>query len=123
MKPLTELASLRTTHGREENEYESAFEPETATLWGYFNPQGAPRFSLSLLADIRARLPLEADAEITLEANPGTFEKDRFKAFRQAGVNRLSIGVQSFDDTKLKALGRVHNREQAMAAEIGRAHV
>ena len=54
MKPLTELASLRATHGREENEYESAFEPETATLWGYFNPQGAPRFSLSLLADIRA---------------------------------------------------------------------
>ncbi len=70
----------------------------------------------SLLADIRARLPMEAGCEITLEANPGTFEKDRFKGFREAGVNRLSIGVQSFDDAKLKALGRVHNSDQAKAA-------
>ena len=77
-----------------------------------FSPTGIDR----LLADIRARLPLEADAEVTLEANPGTFEKDRFKALREAGVNRLSIGVQSFDDAKLKALGRVHNRDQALAA-------
>ena len=77
-----------------------------------FSPDSIDR----LLSDIRARLPLEADAEITLEANPGTFETDRFKAFRQAGVNRLSIGVQSFDDAKLKALGRVHNRAQAIAA-------
>ena len=77
-----------------------------------FSPDSIDR----LLSDIRARLPLEADAEITLEANPGTFETDRFKAFRQAGVNRLSIGVQSFDDAKLKALGRVHNRAQAVAA-------
>ena len=77
-----------------------------------FSPDSIDR----LLSDIRARLPLEADAEITLEANPGTFETDRFKAFRQAGVNRLSIGVQSFDDVKLKALGRVHNRAQAIAA-------
>ena len=69
-----------------------------------------------LLSDLRARLPLEADAEITMEANPGTFETDRFKAFRQAGINRLSIGVQSFDDAKLRALGRVHNRAQAVAA-------
>src|SRR5690606_31145787 len=77
-----------------------------------FSPEAIDR----LLADVRARLPLEADCEITLEANPGTFEKDRFKAFRQAGVNRLSIGVQSFDDAKLQALGRVHNRAQAIAA-------
>jgi len=69
-----------------------------------------------LISGIRARLPLEAEAEITLEANPGTFEKDRFKAFRAAGVTRLSIGVQSFNDGHLKALGRVHNRDQAMAA-------
>ena len=69
-----------------------------------------------LLADVRARLPLEPQCEITLEANPGTFEKDRFKAFREAGVNRLSIGVQSFDDAKLKALGRVHSGDQARAA-------
>ena len=69
-----------------------------------------------LLAGVRARLRLEANCEITLEANPGTFEKDRFKAFRAAGVNRLSIGVQSFNDEHLKALGRVHNSDQAQAA-------
>ena len=56
------------------------------------------------------------DCEITLEANPGTFEKDRFKAFRSAGVTRLSVGVQSFNDAHLKALGRVHDRAQALAA-------
>ncbi|MDP3708957.1 MAG: radical SAM family heme chaperone HemW [Polaromonas sp.] len=77
-----------------------------------FSPQAIDR----LLGDIRARLRLEADCEITLEANPGTFEKDRFKAFRGAGVTRLSIGVQSFDDSHLKALGRVHDRAQAIAA-------
>jgi oxygen-independent coproporphyrinogen-3 oxidase len=69
-----------------------------------------------LLAAVRARLRLEAGCEITLEANPGTFEKDRFKAFRQAGVTRLSIGVQSFNDAHLKVLGRVHNSAQARAA-------
>ncbi len=77
-----------------------------------FSPQAIDQ----LLAGVRARLRLEANCEITLEANPGTFEKDRFKAFRAAGVNRLSIGVQSFNDEHLKALGRVHNSEQAKAA-------
>ncbi len=70
----------------------------------------------TLLGALRARLRIEADCEVTLEANPGTFEKDRFRAFRQAGVTRLSIGVQSFDDDRLKALGRVHDRAQAIAA-------
>ena len=69
-----------------------------------------------LLGALRARLRLEADCEITLEANPGTFEKDRFRAFRAAGVTRLSIGVQSFSDDALKMLGRVHDRAQAIAA-------
>lgn len=69
-----------------------------------------------LLGDVRALVKLDADAEVTLEANPGTFEKDRFKAFRAAGVTRLSIGVQSFNDEHLRALGRVHDRAQAMAA-------
>ena len=77
-----------------------------------FSPQAIDR----LLADIRARLRLMPDCEITLEANPGTFEKDRFRAFRSAGVTRLSVGVQSFDDRHLKALGRVHDRAQAIAA-------
>ncbi len=77
-----------------------------------FSPQGIDR----LLGDIRARLKLDPDCEITLEANPGTFEKDRFRAFRSAGVTRLSVGVQSFNDAHLKTLGRVHNRAQAIAA-------
>ncbi len=69
-----------------------------------------------LLSDLRARLPLEAGCEITLEANPGTFEAARFAAFRSAGINRLSIGIQSFDDEQLQRLGRVHDRSQAVAA-------
>lgn len=77
-----------------------------------FSPEAIDR----LLGDVRAMLRLDADAEITLEANPGTFERDRFRAFRQAGVTRLSIGVQSFNDAHLKALGRVHDRAQALAA-------
>jgi oxygen-independent coproporphyrinogen-3 oxidase len=76
----------------------------------------APATIDRLLGDIRARLRLEANCEVTMEANPGTFEKDRFRAYRQAGVTRLSIGVQSFNDAHLKALGRVHDRAQALAA-------
>jgi len=56
------------------------------------------------------------DIEITIEANPGTFEQEKFTAFRGAGVNRLSIGIQSFDDAQLKRLGRIHDREQALKA-------
>ena len=77
-----------------------------------FSPQAIDQ----LLSGVRARLRLESDCEITLEANPGTFEKDRFRAFRNAGVTRLSIGVQSFNDAHLKTLGRVHNGAQAIAA-------
>jgi oxygen-independent coproporphyrinogen-3 oxidase len=77
-----------------------------------FSPKSIDR----LLADIRARLRLAADCEITLEANPGTFERDRFRAFRGTGVTRLSVGVQSFNDRHLKALGRVHDSAQARAA-------
>jgi putative oxygen-independent coproporphyrinogen III oxidase len=75
-----------------------------------------------LLSAIRARLPLAPDIEITLEANPGTFEAQKFADFRAAGVNRLSIGIQSFDPTHLKALGRIHDGAQARAAiEIAQA--
>ena len=70
----------------------------------------------ALLSAIRARLPLEPDAEITMEANPGTAEAGRFTGYRDAGVNRLSIGVQSFDDAMLKALGRIHSAEEARRA-------
>ncbi len=75
-----------------------------------------------LLSAIRARLMLAPDAEITLEANPGTFEAQKFADFRAAGVNRLSIGIQSFDPAHLKALGRIHDGAQARAAiEIAQA--
>jgi len=77
-----------------------------------FSPEAIER----LLADIRARLRLGPACEITLEANPGTFETDRFRAYRSAGVTRLSVGVQSFNDDFLKTLGRVHDRAQALAA-------
>jgi putative oxygen-independent coproporphyrinogen III oxidase len=84
-----------------------------------FDPEAIDR----LIGGIRARVRLAPDAEVTMEANPGTFEKDRFKAFRQAGITRLSIGVQSFDNAHLKALGRVHDRDQALAAVTEAAQV
>ena len=76
----------------------------------------------ALLSDVRALLPLQADCEITLEANPGTFEAEKFAAFRAAGVNRLSIGIQSFDESKLRSLGRAHDRTQALAAAAAGQH-
>ena len=76
----------------------------------------APESIARLIEGIRARLPLVPACEITLEANPGTFERERFAAFRAAGVTRLSVGVQSFNDAHLKALGRVHDGAQARAA-------
>jgi len=75
-----------------------------------------PRHIAQLLSDLRARVPLEPGCEITLEANPGTFEIDRFRGYREAGVTRLSVGVQSFNDAKLHRLGRVHDAAQARAA-------
>ena len=69
-----------------------------------------------LLTAVRTRIPVEPDAEITMEANPGTFEADKFRGFRDAGVTRLSLGVQSFDDAKLAALGRVHGADEARRA-------
>ena len=82
-----------------------------------FSPEAIDR----LLSGIRARLPLDQNVEITLEANPGTVDEEHFRGFREAGINRLSIGIQSFDDEKLKALGRIHGREEALrAAEAAR---
>lgn len=76
-----------------------------------------------LLSDARALLPLDADAEITLEANPGTFESAKFAQFRASGVNRLSVGIQSFNAQHLKALGRIHDSTQAhKAIEIAARH-
>ena len=70
----------------------------------------------ALIAAFRARLPLAADCEITLEANPGTFEAEKFREYRAAGVNRLSIGIQSFNPAHLKALGRIHDDREARKA-------
>ena len=70
----------------------------------------------SILAAVRARITLNAEAEITLEANPGTFEAEKFRGYREAGVNRLSIGIQSFNAGHLQALGRVHNDDEARRA-------
>lgn len=119
-----------------ENEYVDALlrdlERDLPRVWGrtvhtvfigggtpsLFAPESIDR----LLSGIRARLPLEPAAEVTLEANPGTVELERFRGFRAAGVNRLSIGVQSFDPEKLQALGRIHGPDEARrAAEAARA--
>jgi oxygen-independent coproporphyrinogen-3 oxidase len=69
-----------------------------------------------LLAMVRARLNLWPDAEITLEANPGTLEAGRFQSYAQSGVNRISLGIQSFNDEHLKRLGRIHDARQALDA-------
>jgi oxygen-independent coproporphyrinogen-3 oxidase len=77
----------------------------------------------ALLTGIRSRIPLIPEAEITMEANPGTVEVAKFAAFREAGVNRVSLGIQSFDENKLKSLGRIHNGDEARRAiEIALRH-
>ncbi len=76
-----------------------------------------------LLSDIRTLLPLDGNVEITMEANPGTFEAEKFRAYRASGINRLSIGIQSFNERHLKALGRIHDSAQAQSAvEIAQRH-
>ena len=69
-----------------------------------------------LLSMVRTLLPLDIDAEITMEANPGTFEAEKFKSYRASGVNRLSIGIQSFNSDHLRALGRIHDDGEARRA-------
>ncbi len=101
-------------------------EQDLPSVWGrpvhsVFLGGGTPSlFSASaierLLDGVRARLKLAPGAEITMEANPGTVEHDRFEAYRAAGINRISLGVQSFADEQLKILGRIHDRRQAEQA-------
>lgn len=76
----------------------------------------APESIDRLITAVRTRMKVDPGTEITMEANPGTFEMERFRGFRAAGVNRLSIGVQSFDDAKLAAVGRVHGADEARRA-------
>ncbi|RTZ62486.1 MAG: oxygen-independent coproporphyrinogen III oxidase-like protein [Aquificaceae bacterium] len=101
-------------------------EAELPAIWGrrlesIFIGGGTPSvFSAeaidTLLSGLRTLLPLRPSMEITLEANPGTFEQERFKAYREAGINRLSIGVQSFNADHLTALGRIHDNKEAIQA-------
>jgi len=76
-----------------------------------------------LMSDLRTLLPLDAEAEITLEANPGTFEAEKFRSYRASGINRLSIGIQSFNGRHLQALGRIHDEGEARrAVDIAQAN-
>lgn len=91
--------------------------PVATVFFGGGTPSLMPAtFYATLLARLRDLLPFAPDAEITLEANPGTAEAARFEGYRAAGINRLSIGVQSFDRDQLVRLGRIHGPEEAVAA-------
>ncbi|MXS21071.1 radical SAM family heme chaperone HemW [Pseudomonas oryzihabitans] len=97
--------------------------PLTSIFFGGGTPSLFSAEALGRLLDgVARRLSLAPDIEITLEANPGTFEQAKFVAYRGLGINRLSIGIQSFQDAKLKALGRIHGRDEAIrAADRARA--
>jgi putative oxygen-independent coproporphyrinogen III oxidase len=132
--PYCDFNSHERTGGLPEAEYVAALmrdlEAMLPSVWGrrvqtIFIGGGTPSlFSAQaideLLAGLRSRLQVEPDAEVTMEANPGTAEAGRFRGYRDAGVNRLSLGVQSFDDAMLKALGRIHSADEARRA-IGMA--
>lgn len=108
-------------------DWELAQQPEPRPISSAFFGGGTPSLFSGgamqrLMAGLRARLSFAKDAEITLEANPGAVDEAHFAAYREAGINRLSIGVQSLDASKLKALGRIHDPEQARrAVQVARA--
>ena len=106
-------ADLQHVHGR----------PLTSIFFGGGTPSLFSDRALGrLLEGVERRVAFAGDIEITLEANPGTFEQAKFKGYRSLGINRLSIGVQSFQEAKLKALGRIHNGDEAIrAADMARA--
>lgn len=128
--PYCDFNSHTIKHQLDEKNYVQALlidlQQELPHIWGrsvdtLFIGGGTPSvFSAQaideLLSGIRALVKLNPEAEITLEANPGTFEREKFQGFRDAGVNRLSIGVQSFNNTHLHALGRIHNGNEAHQA-------
>ena len=89
---------------------------ETVFIGGGTPSLFSPAAIARLLSELRARLPLKPTAEITLEANPGTVDQDRFRGFREAGINRLSIGIQSFDRSLLQRIGRIHDHREALSA-------
>ena len=128
--PYCDFSSFESREGVPEQEYVAALirdiEAALPLVWGrkvasVFMGGGTPSlFSArsidTLLTQVRTLLPVEAQAEITLEANPGTAEYRKFAGFRAAGVNRLSLGIQSFNPRHLSALGRIHDDREARAA-------
>ncbi len=135
--PYCDFNSHEARNGLLEREYVAALirdlELALPQIWGrkvytVFIGGGTPSLLSAqaveeLLATVRMLLPLDVNAEITLEANPGTVEAERFAGYRSAGVNRLSLGIQSFNDAHLKALGRIHDAAEARrAAEIAQRH-
>lgn len=128
--PYCDFNSHELRDGLPETQYIDALlqdlEQELPAIWGrsiisifmgggtpsLFSPEALER----LISALRARLNLKPDIEITLEANPGTIERDKFAEFRAAGINRLSIGVQSFNDDQLTQLGRIHTARDAIRA-------
>ncbi|MEJ2631561.1 MAG: radical SAM family heme chaperone HemW [Acidihalobacter sp.] len=133
--PYCDFNSFQNDGELPEHDYVDALltdlEEELPRVWGrriesVFIGGGTPSlFSAAamerLLDGLRMRLPLRPDLEVTLEANPGTFEQARFADYRSLGINRLSIGIQSFDADTLKRLGRIHDGDEARrAADIAR---
>ena len=131
--PYCDFNSHELKSGLDEKKYIDALisdlEQELPLFWGrsissIFMGGGTPSlFSPesidSLISALRARLTFAPNIEITMEANPGTVELGKFNEFSHAGINRLSIGIQSFDEDKLKSLGRIHGRKEAIrAAEL-----
>ena len=128
--PYCDFNSHEARGGIPEKEYVAALvrdlEMALPLIWGrkvytVFFGGGTPSLLsgeavAEILRQVRMLLPLDINAEITLEANPGTVEADKFALFKEAGVNRLSLGIQSFNDTHLQALGRIHSAAEAMRA-------
>ena len=123
-------AGVKPSQGFDEVRYIKALitdlETELPRVWGrqvhsIFIGGGTPSLLSAdgmneLLSAIRARVNLEPDCEITMEANPGSVETEKFAGFANAGINRVSLGIQSFQDQQLKALGRIHNGAEAKRA-------
>ena len=135
--PYCDFNSHEAKSGLPEQEYVAALirdlELALPLIWGrkvytVFFGGGTPSLLsdesvAEILRNVRMLLPLDLGAEITLEANPGTVEAERFAAYRNAGVNRLSLGIQSFNDAHLQALGRIHSADEARRAiEIAQQH-
>ena len=128
--PYCDFNSHEVKSGFPEDEYLAALRTDLESalplIWGrkiytIFIGGGTPSLMSAaaldrLMSDIRSLLPLDGAAEITMEANPGTFEAEKFRSYRASGINRLSIGIQSFNPHHLQALGRIHDDDEARRA-------